>query len=107
MNQSPKTWDTVINKMAKWQAGQFPETTVKGALAHLTREVTKELPENAMDTEEWADAFHMVIQGGTLASGSLDNFLDRVSAKLQKNRFRKWPDQPDKDNVYEHVGPDK
>ena len=97
-------WTELLNRMAHWQRTQFPETTTVGALNHLRREVNKELTDKPDDPEEWADALHMAIQGGTKAAGSLNKFRQVVLQKLAINENRKWPDKPDDDNVYEHVG---
>lgn len=99
-------WAELLNRMAHWQRKQFPKTTTYGAASHLHKEVI-EIANAAMngedDPEEWADALHLAIQGGTLAAGSLNKFMAVVEAKLLKNELRQWPDEPDKDNVYEHL----
>lgn len=91
--------------MSRWQARQFPQASTQSALKHLTKEVREELPKSPDDPEEWADAFHLAVQGGVKAAGSEAKFFAVVWLKLDVNmNYRKWQ-EPDADNVYEHVRP--
>lgn len=97
-------WAELLNRMAHWQRKQFPKASCKSALAHIKKEINKELTDNPDDPEEWADVLHLAIQGGVKSAGSLNKFRDVVDKKLYHNEFeRQWPVEPDADNVYEHV----
>lgn len=96
-------WQELLNRMAHWQRTQFTKATCESALAHVKKEVNKELTENPNDPEEWADLLHLAIQGGVKASGSLNKFRLEVQQKLAKNEDRQWPAEPDAENVYEHL----
>jgi hypothetical protein len=99
-------WDDLVEIMADWQGVQFPTTTVYSCATHLHREAIEIVNEamNKQDSsEEWADAFHLVIQGGVKAAGGLESFRAAVEKKLGHNMFkRKWQ-APDDDGVVEHV----
>ena len=100
------SWVGILTEMDQWQRKQFPATTPYSCAAHLHKEsleiVNGEMNHEAT-AEEWADAFHLVIQGGVKAAGSLDEFREHVHRKLWHNiNERQWQ-APDKDGVVEHV----
>lgn len=100
------SWVGIVVEMSQWQARQFPGTTAQSAARHLRKEtleiVNAEL-NGFSDPEEWADAFHLVIQGGVKAAGSLEAFREHIHRKLYHNIHERQWQAPDKDGVVEHV----
>lgn len=106
-NSSEGFWNLVdvLSEIDKWQYETFPNATRRGALVHLE----KELKEAA---EELADVVFLARQAG---EGETEAAAIRcireltmepakvLAAKLEKNKARKWPTEPDADGVYEHL----
>lgn len=102
--------------ISKWQAATFPSPTLRGAMAHLQREVFEadalaqriiagvdsgEARTQTVDdlAEELADIVFLCVQASTVIRRDLD---DSLVAKLKKNMARKWK-APDAAGVIEHV----
>jgi len=92
----------------EWRRAQFPDATLEGAAAHLSRELDEA-------AEELADVFFLASQCedlGGVPMGLPERAWDMIQrlgrcppdvifAKLAKNMGRKWPARPDKDGIYE------
>lgn len=73
-----------------------------GPLQHLQKEV-KELLENPSDDHEYADCLLLLIDAYRRKGGTAHRLLNACFEKLEINKERKWPDQPDENGVFEHV----
>jgi hypothetical protein len=95
----------VLSDINQWQLETFPHATKKGAMVHLAKEKMEA-------AEELADVVFLAGQAGDFKTEdaaircirelSLDP-AKVLAAKLEKNKARKWPTEPDADGVYEHL----
>ncbi len=95
---SEQTLDELFSEVAEFSIATFPTATLKSVATHIRREA-RELLRKPSDGEETADIVTLCI--GMAARQGID-LKAEITAKLAKNRLRKWG-APDKDGVVEHI----
>lgn len=95
----------IFNDILSWSAETFPKRSQsgepRGIITHLDQEYIELVQSNYTDVEEMADVVFLLIQLAEARGGDLDAAL---RAKLEKNKARVWPSEPDENGVYKHVG---
>lgn len=100
--------DGIAKRIARWQARTFLNPTLRGALAHMAREVDEATEivnqpmgasEGAEIAEELADVFHLLVQCFTLLGHDMPR---AILDKLALNQGRAWQ-APDAEGVVEHA----
>lgn len=99
------TLDDVYGAVARWQSETFKDATLKGAVAHLKKEALEvveasraDVPSGNLD-EELADVFFMLVHACELRGTDLAH---QVMRKLDINKRRDWPAQPNSSGCYHH-----
>lgn len=95
----------LCNEHFKWSDETFGDSTnhsAIGTLKHLAKEV-QEIIADPSDIEEWADAGLLWLDGGRRAGHSVEELLDAMYAKLQKNKLRTWSKPSSPDESIEHI----
>lgn len=82
----------------EWCCAVFPNATNAGALAHLKREV-----EEFLESEDPSEAADIVLLLMSHANINKYDLLAEVCKKIQVNRSRKWPTEPNDEGFYEHI----
>ncbi len=96
----------IFNDILSWSAETFPKRSREddnptGLITHLDQEYIELVQSGYTDVEEMADVCFLLIQLAEARGASLDEAL---RAKLEKNKSRVWPKEPDENGVYNHVG---
>ena len=81
-----------------------PGCRTQGVLDHIRKEL-KEIERNPTDLDEWVDVIILACDGAWRAGYSPEEIATALSAKLEKNEKREWPDwrTSDKHKAIEHI----
>jgi hypothetical protein len=87
----------------RWADEVFGQNrTPDGEIAHLLKEVEKELTTDPHDINEYADCLLLLLGAARNAGHAADDVVDAAWEKLEVNRHRDWA-EPGPDGVVEHV----
>ena len=88
---------------AAWSQDTFGSDASRdwmGPLAHLAKEL-REIEEQPMDREEWADALLLLLDASRRAGFNAVGLLQAAEYKLSINKNRVWQ-EPNEDGSIEH-----
>ena len=91
-------------ELSEWSQATFGSDKVRGPrgpLLHLSKEVEEAL-KAPDDLEEYSDLFFLVFDATRRAGFSYAQLREAVTAKLAKNKARKWG-KPTNDEPVEHI----
>lgn len=100
----PLTLSEFWEELSVWSQNTFGSDEVRGPqgpLKHLAKEVEETL-KAPDDLEEYADLLFLVFDSTRRAGFTYHQLRKAVTAKLEKNRARKWP-KPTSDQPVEHI----
>ena len=98
---SNATQQSVFDDVLDWSQETFKNRSGSsvGIINHLLQEMNELMLSNFEDVEEMADVCFMLIQ---LADAHGSNLEDAIKEKLEKNKAREWPSEPDEYGIYNH-----
>lgn len=94
-------WNEMQKKQYKWSRETFGESSLESNIDHLRDELIEviETPENI---EEWADVMLLYMNALSFAGHTMDDVLEAVHKKYEKNNKREWG-KPDARGVVKHL----
>lgn len=94
-------WAEMQKKQYKWSRETFGESSMESNIDHLRDELA-EIIENPTDIEEWADVMLLYMNALSFVDFTMDDVLEAVHKKYEKNNKRKWG-KPDDRGVVKHL----
>lgn len=94
-------WSEFQKKQYKWSIETFGKSSLESNIDHLRDELA-EVIETPEDIEEWADVMLLYMNALSFAGHTMDDVLEAVHKKYEKNKKRKWG-KPDERGVVKHI----
>lgn len=69
-----------------------PGKRLEGVTAHIEKEVAEVRETGGNDATEWADIVILALDGAWRSGHSPESICAALTAKLARNKARKWPD---------------
>ncbi len=89
----PTTIDAAhIERQRAWSTTTFgPGPRTEGVIDHITKEFD-EIRADPTDLKEWVDVIILALDGAQRTGVPVQDIIDAIHAKQERNEKRKWPD---------------